>query len=190
MSTDAWLTFAVLAGAVYLFVTEKLPVDVVAMLVLVSVLTLGLVTPAQALSGFSSEATLTVAAMFVLSTGIQSSGILSGLGDLLSRIRRPWLFALVMMLITSVASAFVNNTAIVAVFLPMVIAATISIGKPPSKFLIPLSYAAQFGGVCTLIGTSTTCWWIRSRGNPACRASPCSNSPASGCGSSPPARYI
>ena len=72
MSTDAWLTFAVLAGAVYLFVTEKLPVDVVAMLVLVSVLTLGLVTPAQALSGFSSEATLTVAAMFVLSTGIQS----------------------------------------------------------------------------------------------------------------------
>lgn len=155
MTTEAWLTFAVLAGAVYLFVTEKLPVDVVAMLVLVSVLTLGLVTPSEALSGFSSQATVTVAAMFVLSAGIQHSGILNGLGDLLSRIRWPWLFALVMMAIAASASAFVNNTAIVAVLLPLVIAATGAIRQSPSKFLIPLSYAAQFGGVCTLIGTST-----------------------------------
>lgn len=64
------MTFAVLAGAVYLFVTEKLPVDVVAMLVLATVMVLGLVTPREALSGFSSEATVTVAAMFVLSAGI------------------------------------------------------------------------------------------------------------------------
>ena len=155
MTTEAWLTFAVLAGAVYLFVTEKLPVDVVAMLVLVSVLTLGLVTPAQALSGFSSEATVTVAAMFVLSAGIQHSGILVGIGDMLTRIRWPWLFALVMMLMAAAASAFINNTAIVAILLPLVIAATSAIGQSPSKFLIPLSYAAQFGGVCTLIGTST-----------------------------------
>ncbi len=155
MTTEAWLTFAVLAGAVYLFVTEKLPVDVVAMLVLVSVLTLGLVTPTEALSGFSSEATVTVAAMFVLSAGIQQSGILVGIGDMLTRIRWPWLFALVMMLMAATASAFVNNTAIVAILLPLVIAATGAIGQSPSKFLIPLSYAAQFGGVCTLIGTST-----------------------------------
>ena len=144
-----------LAGAVYLFVTEKLPVDVVAMLVLVSVLTLGLVTPSEALSGFSNEATVTVAAMFVLSAGIQQSGIMLGIGDMLTKIRWPWLFALVMMLMAAVASAFVNNTAIVAIFLPLVIAATSAIGQSPSKFLIPLSFAAQFGGVCTLIGTST-----------------------------------
>ena len=62
MTPEIWMTFAVLAGAVYLFVTEKLPVDVVAMLVLATVMVLGLVTPREALSGFSSEATITVAA--------------------------------------------------------------------------------------------------------------------------------
>ncbi|PJK09726.1 SLC13 family permease [Lysobacteraceae bacterium NML120232] len=149
------MTFAVLAGAVYLFVTEKLPVDVVAMLVLVTVMVLGLVTPREALSGFSSEATVTVAAMFVLSAGIQHSGVLSRLGDFLARIRRLWLFTLVMMLLAAATSAFINNTAVVAVFLPLVMTAAAAVGQAPSKMLIPLSYAAQFGGVCTLVGTST-----------------------------------
>lgn len=149
------LTFLVMAGAVYLFVTEKLPVDLVAMLVLASVLALGLVTPAEALSGFSSEATVTVAAMFVLSAGIARSGILEGMGDLLAGMRWPWLLALVLMVVAAGASAFVNNTAVVAVFLPLVIAASSATGMAPSKMLIPLSYAAQFGGVCTLVGTST-----------------------------------
>lgn len=155
MTAEIWMTFAVLAGAVYLFVTEKLPVDVVAMLVLVTVMVLGLVTPREALSGFSSEATITVAAMFVLSAGIQHSGILSRLSDLLSRIKRLWLFTLVMMLLAAATSAFINNTAVVAVFLPLVMTAAAAVGQAPSKMLIPLSYAAQFGGVCTLVGTST-----------------------------------
>ncbi len=155
MGMDLWLTLAVLVGAVYLFVTEKLPVDVVALLVLASVLVLGLVTPAEALSGFSSQATITVAAMFVLSAGLQRSGALQGMGEALARIRWSWLFALVMMLVIAFLSAFVNNTAAVAVFLPLVISAAIANRQAPSKFLIPLSYAAQFGGVCTLVGTST-----------------------------------
>jgi len=155
MGLDLWLTLAVLVGAVYLFVTEKLPTDVVALLVLASVLVLGLVTPAEALSGFSSQATITVAAMFVLSAGLQRSGALQGMGEALARIRWSWLFALVMMVVIAFLSAFVNNTAAVAVFLPLVIAAAIANRQAPSKFLIPLSYAAQFGGVCTLVGTST-----------------------------------
>ncbi len=155
MTPEIWMTFAVLAGAVYLFVTEKLPVDVVAMLVLATVMVLGLVTPREALSGFSSEATVTVAAMFVLSAGIQHSGVLNGLGEMLARIRWPWVFLLVMMLLAAATSAFINNTAIVAVFLPLVIAASTAIRQSPSKMLIPLSYASQFGGVCTLVGTST-----------------------------------
>lgn len=155
MGPELWLTLAVLAGAVYLFVTEKLPVDVVALLVLAALLILGLVAPAEALSGFSSQATITVAAMFVISAGLQRSGALQGLGEMLARIRSPWLFALVMMLLIASISGFVNNTAAVAVFLPLVMAATAANRQPASKFLIPLSYAAQFGGVCTLIGTST-----------------------------------
>lgn len=155
MGMELWLTLAVLAGAVYLFITEKLPADVVALLVMASLLVLGLVSPAEALSGFSSEATITVAAMFVLSAGLQRSGALLGLGEALARIRWPWLFALVMMLLAAFVSAFINNTAAVAVFLPLVISAAVASRKAPSRYLIPLSYAAQFGGVCTLVGTST-----------------------------------
>lgn len=155
MGIELWLTLAVLLGAVILFVTEKLPVDVVALLVLVSLLALGVLTPSEALSGFSSPATITVAAMFVLSAGLQNSGALRGMGLALARIRWSWLFALVMMIVVALVSAFINNTAAVAVLLPMVIAASIENRRAPSKFLIPLSFAAQFGGVCTLIGTST-----------------------------------
>lgn len=149
------ITLVVLLGAVFLFVTEKLPVDIVAVLVLCTLLVLGVVTPVEALSGFSSQATITVAAMFVLSAGLQRSGLIVGLGKQLARIRWNWLFALVMMVLAAFLSAFVNNTAIVAIFIPMVVAAVVSNRQSPSKFLIPLSFAAQFGGVCTLVGTST-----------------------------------
>ncbi|MBW8366819.1 MAG: SLC13 family permease [Arenimonas sp.] len=155
MELQALLTLAVLAGAVALFMTEKLPVDVVAMLVLASLLVLGLVSPAEALSGFSSEATITVAAMFVLSAGLAHTGALLPIGRMFGRIKRPWLFLVVLMAVIGPISAFVNNTAAVAVFLPMVLAATAANRMSPSQLLIPLSYAAQMGGVCTLIGTST-----------------------------------
>ncbi len=155
MTAELWITLAVLVGAVALFVSEKLPVDVVALLVLGSLLTTGVTTVGEALSGFASPATITVAAMFVLSAGLQRSGALRGIGELLASVRRPWLLGLLMMLLVACASAFINNTAIVAVFLPLVISATVARGLAPSKFLIPLSFAAQFGGVCTLIGTST-----------------------------------
>jgi di/tricarboxylate transporter len=155
MTPDLWITLIVLVGAVVLFVSEKLPVDVVALLILGSLLVSGVVSPGEALSGFSSPATLTVAAMFVLSAGLQRSGTLRGVGELLARVRWPWLLGLLMMLLAAFASAFINNTAIVAVFLPLVISAVVARGLSPSKFLIPLSFAAQFGGVCTLIGTST-----------------------------------
>lgn len=155
MTPDLWITLVVLVGAVVLFVSEKLPVDVVALLILGSLLVFGVVSPGEALSGFSSPATITVAAMFVLSAGLQRSGALRGVGELLSRVRWPWLLGLLMMLLASFASTFINNTAIVAVFLPLVISAVVARGLPPSKFLIPLSFSAQFGGVCTLIGTST-----------------------------------
>ena len=155
MEMDAILTLLVLLGAVVLFVTEKLPVDVVAMLVLASLLVLGLVSPAEALSGFSSEATITVAAMFVLSAGLAHTGALASMGRLFGRVRNGFLFMLLLMLIVGPISAFVNNTAAVAVLLPLVLAASSANKQSPSQVLIPMSYAAQMGGVCTLIGTST-----------------------------------
>ncbi len=143
-------------GAVVLFVTERVQIDLVALLVLASLLVSGLVTPEQGLSGFSNPATLTVAAMFVLSAGLQKTGAIGILGRLLQRVGdKESHLLLAVMVPVSIVSAFINNTATVAVFLPYVVSAAVRRGKRPSKLLIPLSYAAQFGGVCTLIGTST-----------------------------------
>ncbi len=155
MGIEALLTLAILAAAIVLFATEKLPVDMVAMLVLASLLLLGLVTPEQGLSGFSSEATITVAAMFVLSAGLSHSGALRSIGRWLARIRSGWLFTLTVMVMLGGMSAFVNNTAALAVLLPVVLAVAAANKFSVSRILIPMSYAAQMGGVCTLIGTST-----------------------------------
>lgn len=152
---DALLTLAVVLAATALFVSEKLRVDVVALMVLCALLLLGLVEPKAALGGFSSEATITVAAMFVLSAGLTRSGALLGLGRLLARIRNPWIMLGVVLGVAAPVSAFINNTAAVAVFLPILLAAATAAKRSPSRMLIPLSYVAQMGGVCTLIGTST-----------------------------------
>lgn len=152
---EAVLTLGVLVGAIALFATEKLPVDVVAMLVLACVLVLGLVSPAEALSGFASQATITVAAMFVLSAGLSRSGALNAVGRWFARIKTGWVFTLAVMLTLGGMSAFVNNTAALAVFLPVVLTVAAANRFSASKVLIPMSYAAQMGGVCTLIGTST-----------------------------------
>jgi di/tricarboxylate transporter len=152
---DLWLTLAMMGLAVYLFITEKLRVDVVALLVMTGLLVMGVLTLPEALSGFSNQATVMVAAMFVLSGALQRNGALVAIGDLLARIRLQWLFLLVMMCLVLCVAAFVNNTATVAVFLPLVLAASTANRWAPSRFLIPLSYMSQTAGVCTLIGTST-----------------------------------
>lgn len=157
MTFEIVLVLAVLAGAVVCFATERLPVDLVALLVLSALLGSGALTPEQAVSGFSNPATVTVAAMFVLSAGLARTGALSLLGQRLLVVGRlglrPTLIAL--MGLIGLVSAFINNTAAVAIFLPIVLGLARDMGTSPSKLLIPLSFASMFGGVCTLIGTST-----------------------------------
>ncbi len=156
MSTDAILVLAILIGAVALFISEKYPIDFVALLVLGMLLVLGLVTPQEGLSGFSNPATVTVAAMFVLSAGLQKTGATAAIGRLMVRFGRSYFTALVVIMGTiTVISAFINNTAAVAVFIPLVMIVANKRKIAASRLLIPLSYASQFGGVCTLVGTST-----------------------------------
>ena len=155
MTLDIALVLGITLVAIVLFATEKLRIDAVALLVLSSLAALGLVSPGEALSGFSNQATITVAAMFILAAGLQNSGALSGVGYLLSQAKSPALFLITLFAVLAVIAPFVNNTAVVAVFMPIVMAATASIGMSASKALIPLSYVAQMAGVCTLVGTST-----------------------------------
>ncbi|AEC20810.1 sodium (Na+) symporter [Pusillimonas sp. T7-7] len=155
MTIDIVIVLVIALVAVILFATEKLRIDAVALLVLSSLALTGLVDTGEALSGFSNAATITVAAMFVLAAGLQNSGALSGIGNLLSSAKSPLQFLIILFAVLAAIAPFVNNTAVVAVFLPIVMAATASIGMSASKALIPLSYVSQMAGVCTLVGTST-----------------------------------
>jgi di/tricarboxylate transporter len=155
MSGQAWIVALIVIGAMALFVSEKLRFDVVGLLVLVALLTFGILTPAEGLSGFSNEATLVVGAMFALNAGVVGTGGLDGMIRLLSRIRRPWLLTFAVILIVCALGAFVKNTALVAVFLPAVLGICARSGTSPARVLMPMSFAAQMGGVCTLLGTSS-----------------------------------
>jgi len=159
----------IVVAAVALFVSERYPSALVAMMVLAVLMLVALLQPwlpwirsgrwitlEEGVSGFSNPAVIVVAAMFVLSAGLQSTGAIAWLGPWLARTARyPLLLVLGLMLVVSLVSAFINNTAAVAIFLPIVLTACARSGLAPSRVLIPLSYASQFGGVCTLIGTST-----------------------------------
>ncbi|MGA7296976.1 MAG: SLC13 family permease, partial [Rhodanobacteraceae bacterium] len=155
MTWQAWATVAIVLLALGLFASEKLRIDLVALLVLSLLMILGIVTPTEALSGFSNEATVTVAAMFALSLGIDRSGALEPLMRMFSRIKKPWLLTLVIMVTTAPIGAFVKNTALVATFLPLVLRVCQRTRTSPGRVLMPMAYAAQMGGVCTLLGTSS-----------------------------------
>lgn len=157
MGVDAILVLIIIGLALVLFITEWLTVDLVALLVIGALVTTGVLSPEQSVLGFSHTATITVAAMFVLSAAFLKSGSVNLVGPWLSRLIRKnfMLGTLLMMIAVGVISAFINNTPVVAIFIPIVVKAASASGHSPSKLLIPLSFASIFGGTCTLVGTST-----------------------------------
>lgn len=154
---DIVIVLMLAAGCVYVLVTEKLRVDLAAIFVSIALIATRVLTPEQGLAGFSNSATVTVAAMFVLSAGLSRTGALQSVTAALVKVARwmPWLALLVMMMLAAAASAFINNTAVVAVLLPVALEMGRAAKLSPSRLLMPLSFASMFGGVCTLIGTST-----------------------------------
>ncbi|MDX1638267.1 MAG: SLC13 family permease [Balneolaceae bacterium] len=157
MSFEILYVFLLLIIALILFSTEYVSFDIAAVIIMSMLLLTGILTPSEGLSGFSNPATLTVAAMFVLSEGLRRTGILTTVGDFFTRQMEQhfWLGLLGMLLFISVSSSFINNTAVVVIFIPVFIDIAARIDVSPSKLLIPLSFAGIFGGICTLIGTST-----------------------------------
>ena len=143
--------------AVVLFVTEKFSTDIVAILVMIVLLVFRVLTPAEGLAGFANTATVTVGAMFVLSAGMFRSGAVNFVGKALGRLARhsSRLMLFVLMVGVGVLSSFLNNTAAVAILLPVVIVVARRAKTSPSKLLMPLSFASMFGGMCTVLGTST-----------------------------------
>lgn len=157
MTVEMLLVLGLVVSAVILFATERLPVDLTAMILMGTMLLSGLISPEEAIGGFSNPATVTVGAMFILSAGLFKTGAVNVVGKILGWFARInfWLVLVVMMLLVGGMSAFINNTAAVAVLLPVVLTIARDTGASPARLLMPLSFASMFGGVCTLVGTST-----------------------------------
>jgi di/tricarboxylate transporter len=155
MSFQIGLTLFIIAAAVVLFATEKLRVDVIAMLVLLTLALTGLVTTEQAFSGFSSPAVISVWAVYIVSGALFKTGVTDIIGERITRTAgssEPRLIA-VIMIACGTMSAFMNNIGATAVMLPAVVGISRKSGVPLSRLLIPLSFASLMGGNMTQIGT-------------------------------------
>ncbi len=157
MTAETVLLLAIVVLTIVAFVREWSSMDVIALSCLGLLLVFNLVSPEEAVAGFSNAAVITVMMMFILSEGLVQSGLITKLGyriaDLTGTSR--WVASILLLALVGVISAVVNNTAAVSVFMPVAIHLSRHFHTSPSKLLMPLSFVAVVGGTCTLFGTST-----------------------------------
>lgn len=157
MNVQLTLTFLILGATIFAFVTNKIRADLVAIVSLLAFVIVDILTPAEALAGFSNSVVLMIAGLFVVGAGILRTGLAGMAGQLLLK----WsgnselkLFVLLLIIVGSVG-AFMSNTGTVALMMPIVVSIAISMKISPSKFLLPLSYVASLSGLMTLIASPT-----------------------------------
>jgi len=164
MSWEIIFVCFLIIAALTSFILEKIPVDLTAMVLFATIITVSVISGSPYLPSaseivgvFSNPAPLTIIAMFIISASLERCGVIEFLADGLSKFIKLGYTGILtlLLLLTAVVSAFINNTAVVVVLLPVVLNVARKMKTPASKFLIPLSYASIFGGCCTLIGTST-----------------------------------
>ncbi|HEV2131591.1 MAG TPA: SLC13 family permease [Longimicrobiaceae bacterium] len=155
MTASVALVLLILLGAVVLFVSGWIRMDLTALLVLGALALTGLVTPAQALSGFSNPAVITVGGMFVISAALARTGVANLLGRQVLRMAGEGEMRLIVVIMSTagVLSAVMNNIGVAAMMLPVVMDIARRIGRPPSRLLMPLALGTLLGGLLTLIGT-------------------------------------
>jgi di/tricarboxylate transporter len=155
MSGEIILVLAILAAVIILLVTEWIPLEALALLVLGTLAVTGIVPPKEALAGFSNPAVITIWAVFILSGGLTRTGIANILGRQLLKVagRRGSLLVVILMTIGGVLSAFMNNVAVAALMLPVVMDIARKTNRSPSGLLMPLAFGTLLGGLTTMIGT-------------------------------------
>jgi di/tricarboxylate transporter len=155
MTIDIAIVFLILGLALFLFFSGWVRMDIVALMVLGSLSVTGLVSPAQALAGFSNPAVITVGAMFILSAALYQTGVARILGRQVLRFSGKSEASLIVtiMLTSGFLSAFMNNIGVAALMLPVVMDIARSTQRSPSRLLMPLAYGCLLGGLTTLIGT-------------------------------------
>jgi len=155
MTYEAWIVLGILAIAIVLFVTELLRVDVVAIGVVIALTLTGILTPNEAISGFSNSAVIIIGALFVVGGAISQTGLAGMIGRRVLRIAgtNERKLTIVLFLAVALLSSFMSNTGTVAVLLPAVVILARTANISPSKLLIPMAYGSLVGGAMTLIGT-------------------------------------
>ena len=151
------MVFGLMVVVFMTMIVERLRSDVIAGCAMVFLMLGGILSPQELFQVFGNEAVVTVACMFVLSSALERTGVIARMGALIDPYvgRTDLSVSLFLLPLVAVLSAFINNTPVVLVFMPMVMAIAARQNIRPSKLLIPLSFASIFGGCCTLIGTST-----------------------------------
>ncbi len=157
LTPEMLIAFAVTVGVFALFVQDRLPAHLTAMAAMATLLVTGVIDTDDALGVFSNSATATIACMCILSAALERTGVIDALGGALISLAARHRLATVAAMMAGVGgvSAFMNNTPVVIIMAPVVVAVARTLKDSPSKYLIPLSYMAILGGTCTLIGTST-----------------------------------
>ncbi|NNK84793.1 MAG: SLC13/DASS family transporter [Desulfobacterales bacterium] len=154
---DIWVVSILLITVLVLLMTEKITVDRTAIGIMVILALTGILTPEEVVTGFANSAVITVAAMFLISQGLIRTGAVSFISASVVRFskQKHWLGFFIILIIVGVTSAFINNTPVVVLFIPIVMSLSCDFNFSPSKMLIPISYISILAGTCTLIGTST-----------------------------------
>ena len=157
MSIEIILIFIILGVTILLFATEFLPIDKIAFLIIVSLVLLGLTTPEEAISGFSSPATITILMLMILAIGLEDNGVIDLLTQSIIRLKILPLFLMVplFMLVSASISAFISTTAVVVIFIKIITKLSEKYQFSAPKLLMPISFAGILGGSCTLMGTTT-----------------------------------
>ncbi len=142
MGSEVIFVFVLIIAAVILFMTEYIPFEITALIITSSLMVTGILDISEGLSGLSNQATVTIGCMFIISEGLRKAGILRAVGSLFTRAGKKnfWLAVATILLLTGLVSGFMNNTAAVAIFIPVIISVSAALGVSPSKLLIPLSY--------------------------------------------------
>ena len=154
---DVTIVLLIVGFTLFMFIWEKIAIDITSLIAMALLMLTGVLTTKEGIAGFSNDATVTILFLFLLSAGLEKTGAVNLVGKaMIKYIGKNQKMAFVtVILVCGLISAFLNNTAVVIIFMPIVFKIAKFTNQSPSKLLMPLSFAAIMGGTLTLIGTST-----------------------------------